>query len=81
MLNKNLKICCKIWSQRVEEEQLRVALKKAHEIRSKLDDFILHLSEMYRISLEVDSKLFERNQENSQEGFASLDVSEQEEGQ
>ena len=65
----------------MEEEQLRVALKKAHEIRSKLDDFILHLSEMYRISLEVDSKLFERNQENSQEGFASLDVSEQEEGQ
>ena len=64
----------------MEEEQLRVALKKAHEIRSKLDDFILHLSEMYRISLEVDSRLFERNQENSQEGLASLDVSEQEEG-
>lgn len=57
-----------------------MALKKAHEIRSKLDDFILHLSEMYRISLEVDSKLFERNQENSQESFASLGVSEQEEG-
>lgn len=31
-----------------EEEELRVALKKAHEIKTKLDDFIIHLSEVYK---------------------------------
>ena len=30
------------------DEEMRVALKKAHEIRTKLDDFILHLNEMYK---------------------------------
>ena len=31
-----------------EDESLRVALKKAHEIRTKLDEFIVHLSEIHR---------------------------------
>ena len=32
----------------MEEEEIRVAIKKAHEIRNKLDDFIIHLSEVYK---------------------------------
>lgn len=31
-----------------DEDELRLALKKAHEIKSKIDDFILHLNEVYR---------------------------------
>ena len=31
-----------------DEDELRLALKKAHEIKSKIDDFILHLNEVYK---------------------------------
>ncbi len=47
----------------MEQEQLRVALKKAHEIRTKLDEFIFHLNEVYRENLERNSALFNRDTE------------------
>lgn len=46
-----------------EQEQLRVALKKAHEIRTKLDEFILHLNEIYKENFEKNSPLFARDTE------------------
>ena len=46
-----------------EQEQLRVALKKAHEIRTKLDEFIFHLNEVYRDNFERNSPLFGRDTE------------------
>ena len=46
-----------------EQEQLRVALKKAHEIRTKLEEFILHLNSIYRDQFAQNSRLFDRDTE------------------
>lgn len=51
-----------------EQEQLRVALKKAHEIRTKLDEFIIHLNEIYRENFEKNSALFGRDTEQDYVG-------------
>ena len=51
-----------------EQEQLRVALKKAHEIRTKLDEFIIHLNEIYRENFEKNSALFDRDTEQDYVG-------------
>lgn len=48
-----------------EQEQLRVALKKAHEIKTKLDEFILHLNQIYRESFERSSSIFDRDTEQT----------------
>lgn len=49
-----------------DQEQLRVALKKAHEIKTKLDEFILHLSSLYiDKELRENAELRDRDTENS----------------
>ena len=45
------------------QEELRVALKKAHEIRTKLDEFIIHLNRVYKENLEANSSIFNRDTE------------------
>ncbi len=42
-----------------EDESLRVALKKAHEIRTRLDEFIVHLSEIHKKHYESRSPILE----------------------
>lgn len=46
-----------------EDESIRVALKKAHEIRTKLDEFIMHLSEIHRKHYESRHPSFEDEKE------------------
>lgn len=49
-----------------DQEQLRVAIKKAHEMKGKLDELILHLSSLY-IDKEIreGAELRDRDTENS----------------
>ena len=49
------------------DEELRIALKKAHEIRTKLDDFILHLNEMYKIHFMKNSPVSPVNRDTVEE--------------
>lgn len=57
-----------------EQEELRVALKKAHEIRTKLDEFIFHLNRIYKENLEANSSLFNRDTEQDFVGPEDCDL-------
>ena len=55
------------------DEELRVALKKAHEIRTKLDDFILHLNEMYKAHFMKNSPVSPVNRDTIEESLSPED--------